>query len=79
VVTTTSSSVLYLHGTLDGCHGMTEDKVRRVPGYCGPGSEAHLIDEVGHFLILERPHEMNRRITDWVRQTSEATLAGAAT
>lgn len=71
--------VLYLHGTLDGCHGMTEDKVRRVPGYCGPGSEAHLIDEVGHFLILERPHEMNRRITDWLRQTSEVALAGAAT
>ena len=28
---------LYLHGTTDGCHGMTQAQVERVPDYCGPG------------------------------------------
>ena len=47
--------VLYLHGTTDGCHGVTKDKVERVKGYAGPGSEAELIEGVGHFLMVERP------------------------
>jgi hypothetical protein len=29
---------LYLHGTTDGCHGMSREQVARVPGYRGPGS-----------------------------------------
>jgi pimeloyl-ACP methyl ester carboxylesterase len=56
---------------------MTEDKVRRVPGYCGPGSVARLLVEVGHFLMLERPHEINRLITDWLHQTAGVAMAGA--
>jgi pimeloyl-ACP methyl ester carboxylesterase len=29
---------LYLHGTQDGCHGMTQEQVDRVPQHCGTGT-----------------------------------------
>lgn len=61
--------VLYLHGTTDGCHGTTTAQVAGIPGYAGPGSEAELIDGVGHFMLVERPAEINKRITDWLGRT----------
>ena len=61
---------LYLHGTTDGCHGMTQAQVDRVPGYCGPGSEAELIEGVGHFMLVERPAEINDRITGFLARTA---------
>jgi pimeloyl-ACP methyl ester carboxylesterase len=70
--------VLCLHGTNDGCHGMTREKVDRVLQYCGPRSEAELIEGVGHFLMVERPQEINARITDWLQRTSGRALAGAS-
>jgi pimeloyl-ACP methyl ester carboxylesterase len=53
---------LYLHGTQDGCHGMTQAQVDRVPELCGPGSRSELIEGVGHFMMVERPTEINKRI-----------------
>jgi pimeloyl-ACP methyl ester carboxylesterase len=67
---------LYLHGTTDGCHGMRRDQVERVPGYCGPDSEAELIDGVGHFMLVERPEEINDRILGFLQRT-HAPLAAA--
>jgi hypothetical protein len=32
--------VLYLHGTNDGCHGVTQEQVDRVVNYGGPGRRA---------------------------------------
>ncbi|MGY1618707.1 alpha/beta fold hydrolase [Geodermatophilus sp. SYSU D00691] len=69
--------VLYLHGTNDGCHGMTQEKVDRVPEYCGEGSEAELIEGVGHFLMLERPEYVNGRIARWLERSSPRQLVGA--
>ena len=63
---------LYLHGTNDGCHGMTTEQVVRVRDYCGPGSDSELIEGVGHFLMLERPDAINRRITDWLEPVGSA-------
>ncbi|WP_295695164.1 alpha/beta hydrolase [Lapillicoccus sp.] len=60
---------LYLHGTTDGCHGVSEQQVARVPGYAGPGSEGKLVDGVGHFMLVERPDEINGLITDWLHRT----------
>ena len=70
--------VLHLHGTNDGCHGMTREKVDRVRQYCGPRSEAELIEGVGHFLMVERPQQINARITDWLQRTSQQVLVGAS-
>jgi pimeloyl-ACP methyl ester carboxylesterase len=36
--------------------------VNQVPGHCGPGSQAKLIDSVGHFLMVQRPVGVNQRI-----------------
>ena len=35
-----------------------------------PGSDAELIEGVGHFMLVERPEEINKRITDWLARTS---------
>ncbi len=58
--------VLYLHGANDGCIGLDAAGVAAVTAQCGPGSRAELLDGVGHFLHLERPAEVERRILDFV-------------
>jgi pimeloyl-ACP methyl ester carboxylesterase len=59
---TVSQPVLYLHGTNDGCHGLDEERVKEVPTHIGEGSESELIEGVGHFMLVERPEEINARI-----------------
>jgi pimeloyl-ACP methyl ester carboxylesterase len=54
--------VLYLHGTQDGCHGLNEEQVKQVPTLLGEGSESELIAGVGHFMMVEKPTEINDRI-----------------
>lgn len=66
-----SQPTLYLHGTTDGCHGVSQEQVERVPDYAGSGSESELIEGVGHFMLVERPDEINRRIIDWLTATKK--------
>jgi hypothetical protein len=40
--------------------------VNRVPGHCGPGSRSELIDGVGHFLMVQRLADINKRIVDFL-------------
>ncbi len=54
--------ILYLHGTQDGCHGLNGEQVKEVPAHLGEGSESELIEGVGHFMLVERPEEINGRI-----------------
>jgi len=56
---------LYLHGELDGCIDPTI--VADAQAHLSPGSRMEVIEECGHFLHLERPQLVNRRILDWVR------------
>jgi hypothetical protein len=51
--------------------GMTQAQVDRVPEFSGPGSQSELIAGVGHFMMVERPGEINKRILGF--------LDGAAT
>lgn len=53
-----------------GAWGATKEQVERVKGYAGPGSDSELIEGVGHFMLVERPEEINKRITDWLARTS---------
>ncbi len=69
---------LYLHGTNDGCHGMTAEQVARVPDYCGPGSESELIEGVGHFMLVERPREINERIIGFLQRVAPTPGVRAA-
>lgn len=51
---------LYLHGDQDGC--MAADVSGTVRGVLPPGSDVAVVEGAGHFLHLERPDEVNRRI-----------------
>ncbi len=55
---------------------MTAEQVSRVPGYCGPDSDSELIDGVGHFMLVERPTEINTRIVEFLERVAPTTAAG---
>jgi pimeloyl-ACP methyl ester carboxylesterase len=55
---------LYLHGSDDGCIGanLIVDTVDML----APDSRLEVVQDVGHFLHLERPIEVNRHVLAWV-------------
>jgi pimeloyl-ACP methyl ester carboxylesterase len=55
---------LYLHGAQDGCMGA--DVVGAVRSALGPGSEAVVVEDSGHFLHLEQPAAVNSRIVGFM-------------
>jgi pimeloyl-ACP methyl ester carboxylesterase len=57
---------LYLHGRDDGCMALDDDLLAAVPAAFGPRSEAAFVDGAGHFLLVERPDEVNRRILEFL-------------
>ena len=56
---------LYLHGAQDGC--MTAKFAPFVRETLPDGSEVAVIERAGHFLQLEQPDEVGRRILDFLR------------
>ena len=55
---------LYLHGADDGC--MTADFARFVAAALPEGSDAAVVNHAGHFLQLEQPDEVGRRIVEFL-------------
>ena len=55
---------LYLHGADDGC--MAADFTRFVRSSLPPGSDAAVVAHAGHFLQLEQPAEVGRRIAEFL-------------
>jgi pimeloyl-ACP methyl ester carboxylesterase len=55
---------LYLHGNRDGCIdlALVEDAER----YLATGSRMEVVEDAGHFLHVEKPAAVNRRILAWV-------------
>ena len=53
---------LYLHGTQDGCIALDAETAKGMPAFLGPGSEVERIEGVGHFMLVERPAEVNGRM-----------------
>jgi pimeloyl-ACP methyl ester carboxylesterase len=57
---------LYLHGTEDGCIALDEEAAKGVLTFLGQGSKVERIDGVGHFMLVERPAEINGRILQFL-------------
>jgi pimeloyl-ACP methyl ester carboxylesterase len=59
---------LYLHGNDDGC--MTPEFTPWVCDVLPPGSDVAIVEHAGHFLQLEQPEAVGRRIVDFLARTS---------
>ena len=53
---------LYMHGTQDGCIALDAETAKKIPAFLGPGSEVEQVQGVGHFMLVEKPAEVNSRI-----------------
>ena len=60
----TPKPTLYLHGRDDGC--MLVSSIGSPLDFMAEGSEMEILDGTGHFLHLERPDVVNRRIVDFL-------------
>jgi pimeloyl-ACP methyl ester carboxylesterase len=60
----TPKPTLYLHGRDDGC--MLLSSVGNPLDFMAEGSEMAIIDRAGHFLNVEQPEEVNRRILEFL-------------
>lgn len=56
---------IYLHGEHDGC--MTPDLAKGQSRYFSALFETIRLAEAGHFLHLERPHDVNTAIREWFK------------
>lgn len=63
----TPKPTLYLHGADDGC--MLPASIGSPLDFMADGSEVEIFDNVGHFLHLEQPEKINRRIVDFLTAT----------
>lgn len=53
---------LYLHGTKDGCIALDAEAAKGIPAFLGAGSEVERVEGVGHFMLVEKPTQINERI-----------------
>ena len=60
----TPKPTLYLHGRDDGC--MLLSSIGSPLDFLAEGSEMEIVDGAGHFLHLERPEVVNRRIVTFL-------------
>lgn len=56
-----SQPTLYLHGT-DGPIVLDDANLAQIGALLAKGSEASWVDGAGHFLVVEKPTEVNQRI-----------------
>ncbi len=62
---TLHAQTLYLHGSSDGAFGV--EGVGGTAAELPAGSRVEILDDVGHFLHLERPDVVNPLILEWLR------------
>lgn len=57
---------LYLHGADDGCMGVEIADRAILDVQLAPGSDVQIVPDSGHFLHLERPADVDRRILEFL-------------
>jgi pimeloyl-ACP methyl ester carboxylesterase len=55
---------LYLHGGADGCFAV--DGIAGTEQHLSADSRVDIVEGAGHFLHVEKPAEVNRKILDWI-------------
>ena len=45
---------------------LNAEQVKEVPTHLGEGSESEVIEGVGHFMLVEKPEEINSRILQFL-------------
>lgn len=58
--------LLYLHGPNDGCCALDDAAMEKTRAVLAPGSEVGWVEGTGHFMMVERPDEVNRRILSFL-------------
>ncbi len=61
---TPTQPTLYMHGRADGCVGA--EHAASALGFLADGSQVDVVADAGHFLHLEKPLEVNRRIVEFI-------------
>ncbi len=59
--------VLYFHGMRDGCVAITREQAAEIPASMGPGSRVEIIEDAGHFLLVEKPALVNPQIVEFLK------------
>jgi pimeloyl-ACP methyl ester carboxylesterase len=54
--------LLYLHGPNDGCFQLDHADMEELGGMLAPGSDTAWVEGAGHFMLVEKPAEVNERI-----------------
>jgi pimeloyl-ACP methyl ester carboxylesterase len=57
---------LYLHGADDGCMGVELVQADELPLFFPAGIDAQVVPASGHFLHLDQPEDVNRRILEFL-------------
>ena len=59
---------LYLHGNQDGLFPLTDEQLHNeVRPLVAADATAIMVSGVGHFMLVEKPHVVNRYILDFIR------------
>jgi pimeloyl-ACP methyl ester carboxylesterase len=57
---------LYFHGLRDGCFAIDRELAAQIPALMGPDSRVELLEDAGHFLLVERPEVVNPKIVEFL-------------
>jgi pimeloyl-ACP methyl ester carboxylesterase len=61
---------LFLGGALDASTTWLSDAIDAFPTTLPGLHAAHLLDGCGHWIQQERPEEVNRHLTEWLRSVA---------
>jgi pimeloyl-ACP methyl ester carboxylesterase len=64
---TPAQPTLYLHGADDGA--FLSDRVPEASAHLSADSQVEVVPGTGHFLHLEQPDTVNKRVVDWVTRS----------